>query len=77
MCSGERQAKRETDSETDSLPVSKWEILVAKSGQDGRKDTNSLRPWGLEVCPKMETKLIVFMLGNTLQAYFEEMQDVC
>ena len=60
-----------------SLPVSKWETLVAKSGQDGRNDTNRAWTRGLDHGPKTETKLIVFMLGNSLQGNSEGMQDVC
>lgn len=44
-----------------------------KSGQDGRKDTNissGPRP------ENRETKLIVFMLGKSLQGNSEGMQDV-
>lgn len=54
------------------LPVSKQETLVAKSGQDGRNDTNRARPRGLDLGPITEAKLIVFMLGNS-----GGMQDVC
>lgn len=54
------------------LPVSKQETLVAKSGQDGRNDTNRARPRGLDLGPTTEAKLIVFMLGNS-----GGMQDVC
>ena len=54
------------------LPVSKWETLVAKSGQDGRNDTNRAQPRGLDLGPTTEAKLIVFMLWNS-----GGMQDVC
>lgn len=45
---------------------------MAKSGQDGRNDTNRAQPQGLDLGPKTERKFIVFMLGNS-----EGMQDVC
>lgn len=50
---------------------------MAKSGQDGRNDTNRTRPRGLDPGPKTERKLIVFMFGNSLQGNSEGMQDVC
>lgn len=53
------------------LPVSRSEIVMAKSGKDGRNGMNRA-PEQLEPGPKTAAKLIVFILWVS-----EEMQDVC
>lgn len=47
----EREGKR------GSLPVSKWKTLVAKSGQDGRNDTNRARSAGFGPRPENRDKI--------------------
>jgi len=48
---------------------------VAKSGQDGRNNTKRSGAPGFGPGPRAERKVIVFMLGNSLQRNSEGMQD--
>ena len=69
-----KRGARERDTETEKRErvflVSERETLLAKSGQDGRKDGD------LECGPRSRSRLNRVYVGDAMQAYLEGMQDV-